>query len=541
MYCQMSSVVPEDRDLTWSGSHSMASEGDSWSTSYSEDAEAGDAEQETQWEHGPDDVLAVPKIEPSDDDKFNMNNIKEAPRLVSPAVNGRRNVTKQNRDKNAVVCEGYHERQIWKSGREKAEEGTRYDSTFGFPRLTRDIEQRMKQTRPLITLRPIFRGVETPEDIVFLDHYMNYVSGVLTVESEHKNAFKEMLLPMAVENGGLMHSILSMASRHIDYDAPYGKKILETHPKVSLASLLERSEFHHTAAMKKFHEDIDRERKSDGNGAEVNLSVRYGQMLCLLIQTVAEGSRSGEHRVHLEAYKHLIADNPPSDSAFLVFVTEFFQYRVFADELIHYPDMHKPRLALEDWAPWLPIEPARLIGVGDGLFKTIHPPPSSSPSPPTPLNCSIQRLAPTASKSQLVPQQQPMHTPPTDRPNSGHSTPSRADSPPPIRLPPHHDSGLTVVVEECLDIICSFKPSDPVQTLLLVPCVIIGCASFAPEQRERIRAAVRAVRGYTGLRNCELVLELLEEVWKLMDAGDWARVWDWQGVARSLGLDFSCA
>lgn len=28
-----------------------------------------------------------------------------------------------NCEKNAVVCEGYHEKQIWKSGREKAEEG----------------------------------------------------------------------------------------------------------------------------------------------------------------------------------------------------------------------------------------------------------------------------------------------------------------------------------------------------------------------------------------------------------------------------------
>ncbi|RYP53088.1 hypothetical protein DL768_001865 [Monosporascus sp. mg162] len=700
MHCQMSSIVPEDRNLTWSGSHSMPSEGgssmvisqsplwttsattarmdtgqlspistecdasvheratdaalpprihsaasscaDSWSTSYSEDVETGDAEQETQWEHSSDEVLALPKIEPSEDDKFNLNNIKEAPRLggsesesgvqfqpkakrprgrprkhpvAQPTVTnkvamGRSKTGCMNCEKNAVVCEGYHEKQIWKSGREKAEEGTRYDSTFGFPYLTRDLEQRMKQTRPLITLRPIFQGVETPEDIVFLDHYMNYVSGVLTVESEHKNAFKDMLLTMAVENGGLMHSILSMASRHIDYDAPYGKKILETHPRVSLASLLERSEFHNTAAIKKLHEDIDRERKNDGNGAGVNLSVRYGQMLCLLIQTVAEGSRSGEHRVHLEAYKHLMAHNPPTDSAFLIFITEFFQYRVFADELIHYPVMHKPRLALEDWVPWLPIEPARLIGIGDGLFhylcqittirndiranmaagidppfnypliyrtvpiykaleewqphwppgdsrdrvgllykkmvwiylhRTIHPPSASSPPPPAPLNCSTQRLAPTASQSQSMLQQQPMHTPPTDRPNSGHSTPSRADSPPPIRVPPHHDPGLTVAVDECLDIIGSFKPSDPVQTLLLVPCLIIGCASFAPDQRGRIRVAVRAVRGYTGLRNCELVLEVLEEVWKLMDVGDWARVWDWQGVARSLDLDFSCA
>lgn len=28
-----------------------------------------------------------------------------------------------NCEKNAVVCEGYHEKQLWKSGREKAEEG----------------------------------------------------------------------------------------------------------------------------------------------------------------------------------------------------------------------------------------------------------------------------------------------------------------------------------------------------------------------------------------------------------------------------------
>jgi hypothetical protein len=35
-----------------------------------------------------------------------------------------------NCEKNAVVCEGYHEKQIWKSGREKAEEG----NVFGFTR-----------------------------------------------------------------------------------------------------------------------------------------------------------------------------------------------------------------------------------------------------------------------------------------------------------------------------------------------------------------------------------------------------------------------
>lgn len=31
-----------------------------------------------------------------------------------------------NCEKNAVVCEGYPEKQIWKSGREKAEEGMKH-------------------------------------------------------------------------------------------------------------------------------------------------------------------------------------------------------------------------------------------------------------------------------------------------------------------------------------------------------------------------------------------------------------------------------
>lgn len=466
-------------------------------------------------------------------------------------------------------------------------------------------------------MQPIFQGIETPEDIVFLDHYINHVSGVLTVESQHKNAFKDMLLQMAVEHRGLMHSILSMASRHMDYEAPYCKKIIAENAKVSLESLLERSDFHHNAAMKSLYDDIEIE-KNQGNGTKVNISVRYGQMLCLLIQTIAIGSRSGEHRVHLQAYKNLIRDSPPSDSAFLVFITEFFQYRVFADELIRYPDLDGRRLATEDWVPWLPIEPSRLIGIGDGLFlylcqitsirntiranmaigrdpvvdytslyraveidaairqwqphwppgdsrdrvgllykqmmwvylyRTIYPPSLPSQGPPS-LNSSRTSLSSTNSQarsSTSTPAQHAIHTPPMERPASSQEVtpppgpPPRASSPPPIRYPPHHDYRITIAVDESLDILNSFKSSDPVQTLLLVPCLIIGCACFAPSQRDRIRTALRAVRGYTGLRNCELLAQVLEEVWRLMELGEWARVWDWQGVAGSLGLDFSCA
>src|SRR5690606_33592944 len=78
--------------------------------------------------------------------------------------------------------------------------------------------------------------------------------------------------------------------------------------------------------------------------------------------------------------------------------------------------------------------------------------------------------------------------------DSGDMTPSRAPSPPPIRRPELQDPRITVAVEESLSILESFKPSDPSQRLLLIPCLILGTACFNPAQQERVRIAVRAVR-----------------------------------------------
>jgi hypothetical protein len=87
----------------------------------------------------------------------------------------------------------------------------------------------------------------------------------------------------------------------------------------------------------------------------------------------------------------------------------------------------------------------------------------------------------------------------------------------------------------------SFRPSDPCQTLLLLPCFLVGTACFSPAQQKRVRAAIRTVRGYTGLRNADRVAEVLEEVWRLMAAGEWVAAWDWPGVAERLGLDLTPA
>lgn len=500
-------------------------------------------------------------------------------------------------------------------------------------------------------MQPIFHGLENAEDMIFWKHYHAHLSTVLTVEGEHKNAFKDLLIPIATKHRGLMHSILALASKHLDFETPYGLKILKDNPNSSLEALQQRSDYHHEKAMEKFYEDIARSQSADRDDPEYStiLSARYGQMMCLLLEALAEGNPRGEHRVHLGGYQRLIQHSPPEDPAFLSFIMEFFQYHIFADELIHFPDLHTPRLASEDWAPITSIHPPRLLGVADGLFnylcqitslrnttrsnmaagvdpavdyaslyraaeidaairewqpcwppgdsrdrvsllykqmmwvylfRTIYPPsPLSPPSstslpllhgsavgagttntPPTSghnSSCSSPSMRPRTSASTAHPQPVRRHTisnytapqlpPPSARHHqhtssldSHHGHIHGTDSPPPFRQPPNHDPRITLAVEESLEILDSFKPSDPSQKLLLIPCLVIGTACFSPAHQERIRIAIRTVKGYSGLRNSERVAELLEEVWRCMARGEWARVWDWQGIAKSMGCDVLC-
>lgn len=517
-------------------------------------------------------------------------------------------------------------------------------------------------------MQPIFNGLETMEDMISWKHYNDTLSTVLTVEGERKNAFRDMLIPIATKHQGLMHSILALSSKHLDYETPYGVNLLKKYPSTSVEALQARSDYHHEKAMEKLYEDIAKQEDKDEPDHKLILSARYGQMLCLLLESLAEGNPRGEHRVHLQAYQTLIKHSPPEDPAFLTFITEFFQYLIYADELICYPDVHTQRLAAQDWSPKTPIHPPRLLGVADGLFKclsqitsirntiranmasqidpivgythlykavdidntikewvsnwpagdsrdrvgllykqmmwiylfmTIHPPlttagcnsntnstssaalsmlppvgmglaAASTNTPPhsTPASCASSP-SPRAAPVSIIPNNMRRHSiahPQTAIPVSrrhsiahpqgqgtlsgfvtprtptGASQPTeRSDSPPPIRLPPGHDNRITLAVEESLTILESFTASDPSQTLLLIPCLVIGTACFAPAQQQRIRNAVRTVRGYTGLRNTDRVTEVLEELWRLMQAGDWVRVWDWQGIARDLNMDFLCA
>lgn len=608
---------------------------------------------ELSWDPDSDDsMLPLPKLEPLDDDDFCMDHIKEAPTNALPNSDGSmldqpktkrprgrprkhpiapivpaNKVTKgrsktgcltcrkrkkkcdeakprcMNCEKNAVVCEGYPEKQIWKSGKERAEERLKSHSL------------------PPITMQPLFHGLETVEDRIFWKHYNEHLSTVLTVEGEHKNAFKDMMMPIAVKHQGLMHSILSLASKHIDYNTPYGLNVLKNNPSTSVHKLHERSLYHHDQARQKFYEDVEVNDAQD----KLRVSARYGQMLCFLLEALAEGNPRGEHRLHLSAYKSLISSSPPEDSAFFSFIAELFQYHIFADELIHSVSTLHHRAIPNDANHTPAIHPPRLLGVADGLLeylpqitmirntirhnivvqvdpvvdyvslyraaeidaaikdwtphwprgdnrdrvgllykhmmwiylvRTVYPPTPSAPLPPT--NSSVLPFSTPSNARHRGTGAAGVTTPPMSASPSCTSSPKlegtdygmdsvpllstasslRAQSPPPSRKPLQHDPRITLAVEESLGIMESFKPSDPCQTLLLLPCFIIGTACFTTAHQDRMRAALKTVKGYTGLRNSDRTLEVLEHVWQLMECGDWAAVWDWPRVAQGLGLDF---
>ncbi|KJZ76806.1 hypothetical protein HIM_03683 [Hirsutella minnesotensis 3608] len=659
--------------------HSASSScADSWSVGY---ADQVDGDEDCRWdlpERASEDSLAVPKLEPLDDD-MNLSEVKPAPSpesgpqesgptgaqtkqkrprgrprktSLTGAVISTTKVTKgrsktgcitcrkrkkkcdeakprcMNCEKNAVVCEGYHEKQLWKSGKERAEE-----------------ERMRRESLPTVTLQPIFNGVETAEDWIFWKHYVKQLSNVLTVEGEAKNAFKDVILQLANKHQGLMHSVLALSSRHIDLQSPYGMRILRNHPTTSVESLQQRAEYHHGEALKRLYEDIEKSIDRDDPEYQTVLAARYAQILCLLLQTRADGNPRGEHRIHLQAYQSLIRQSPPEDTAFFTFITEFFQYHIYADELLWHPKSMTNRLSCENWQSTISIDAPRLLGVADGLFphlsqitnirnsirenmsadivpvvdyttlfqaaevdtairgwnpqwppgdsrdcvvplykqmmwvylfRSIYPPQSHSPRrmtldclpvmAPPPTSSGLQRRAsmamaisqesrpagvsmmPSGSNSEQFIAKPGTAPRKPGRTNSMHELETRAAtgapgcySSSPSRFIAQDDRRINLAVNESLLILESFKPSDPAQTLLLVPCLIIGTACFESAQRIRLRAAIRLVRGYTGLRSCDRVKELLEQLWSLMDEGDWASVWDWQGVARRMGLDFICA
>ena len=76
-----------------------------------------------------------------------------------------------------------------------------------------------------------------------------------------------------------------------------------------------------------------------------------------------------------------------------------------------------------------------------------------------------------------------------------------------------------------------------VQSNVLLPLFLIGCAAFEEEQRVEIDRAFTGLIACTGLGNIGFAKEVVDEVWSRMDKGD-TDSWDWEKIIHARGWDF---
>ncbi|PMD42765.1 hypothetical protein L207DRAFT_424534 [Hyaloscypha variabilis F] len=562
---------------------------DPWSSSISnggwvEEEEEDDWDHECEAQRGDDDMMLVPKLEPMDDiDMADLSDVKEgiipetpetssststpaqvkrprgrprkhpkpSPEALAKVAKGRSKTgcitcrrrkkkcdeTKPgctNCEKNSVICEGYPEKTTWKSGKEKGEEAR--------------LRRATSITISTMQLPYLVHGVETEGDRMFLHHYISRLSSIFTLEGENDSAFRNILLPMAQQHSGLMHSILALSSKHIDYTSPYGLQILHEHPNVDVKMLEERSQFHHDEAFKELTC-----RKSE----EVAVSpATYAQMICFVLQTLSDKKPNGSHRLHLQYYQKLIQENPPAEETeFTKFIHEFFQYHICADQLIHLPqgDVHFVSIP-DDWnLPTTVLQPSavRLLGVFDGLFLYM--------SKITNLRNKIRHnmehnidpvidyraFYAAAEIDAGIREWTPAWPAGDPRDAAGMLYRQmmwiylwRTINPPQVtNWKPDPKNKIKQAVDDGLELLSRFGARDPSQTLILAPAFVIGCAAFEEYQREPIRKAISVVKSYMEYKNTDTALEVLEEVWRLMDAHD-EQSWDWQSIAHRMGMDF---
>ncbi len=462
-----------------------------------------------------------------------------------------------NCEKNSVKCEGYPEKTIWKSGKEKAEEGraASQNRQQGVDELITPIARIRRAgslTLSSIQLPFLINGLETEGDRIFLHHYISRLSLIFTLEGEQDSAFRNILLPMAQQHSGLMHSILALSSKHIDYNSAYGRQVLAEHPTVDIETLEKRSQFHQEEALKEL---IGQQKDSKvAIAPKAPTPALYAQMICLVLQTLSDPAPNGQHRFHLQHYQRLIQENPPEQGDAMKFIHEFFQYHIHADQLIHYPvgeEVHYVSLS-DDWnLPSTVLQPSavRLLGVFDGLFLYM--------SKITNIRNKIRHnldhgIDPVLDYSNLhaaaeiyagIREWTPAWPAGDPRDNAGLLYRQmmwiylwRSVFPPQTtnwKLDPR----ITAAVNDGIKLLSRFSPRDPSQTLILAPAFVIGCACFEKEQREPIRKAIMTVKAYMEYKNTDTALEVLEEVWRLMDAKD-ERSWDWQAIAARMKMDF---
>ena len=376
------------------------------------------------------------------------------------------------------------------------------------------------------------------------------MSDVLSAYQQTGTTFRDMMIPRAIQHQGLMHSILGLSGTNIDYGKPYGRAMVKKYETLNPALLKKRMVFHQHEASKILRRRI--KHYIDDVNKDGDMSTIYCQMLCVVVQTIIEGRATGEHRIHLQAYQDLACQGYDKEGNVPEFIDDYFGFHIGLDDIVSSP--HSLALVAitndnQSTSPIMKPRIARLFGPKDGILSYMpeihrirntirsnirqhHHPVVDSTS----LYQAVQVDAGICESCQSLPQDHycalvgllykqmmwvylwrtiyPLQT---------------------VNWIP--DDKISRAVADGLAILASFPPINSNQPLLLTPAFILGCAAFDQASRSLVTTSIRRIKEYTDFKNTDRAIEVLQEVWRLMDNKD-ERSWDWQFIAYQMGLDF---
>jgi hypothetical protein len=356
------------------------------------------------------------------------------------------------------------------------------------------------------------------------------LSDKLTLRTEESNPFRNLIVPMAMQHKGLMHSILCFSSAHLVAKFPQFK---------------ERQLYHKDKAINSLRTDRQISKIATGSLAEPIDDAVIAQVLVMCLETICKGDTRGEYRSHMEGARNLLALQQTKHPELARFFMEFFTYHDIANGLTSLDRRYLP-LTENFQIPQFIVQrdAGVLLGVVDGLFgyisritqlrdhirarKAQNMDPIVDPqslSWAVQIDIGVRNWTPVQKKgdenyiaAQLYRQCTWVYLYRTIQP-------SRPD--PKIRE----------AVNEGLEFLRQLPPDAATQSILLMPTFLLGCAAFDTDQRPDIKRAFGVIKRYSELGNIEPAKEVVEKVWQMMDRGDEAS-WDWETIIKNMGYDF---
>lgn len=378
------------------------------------------------------------------------------------------------------------------------------------------------------SLPVLIDGVETHVDRLFLQHFTERVSRILTLWEEENNPFHEILLPLALRDKALMHSLLALSGSHllnagnrVEYEQAQAK-----HVDGALVCL--------------------REGLSKKNYA--GSTTDAATALTLLLHSICSGDTRGQHRAHLNATRgiltldHGVKDEKDANVPLMRFLYEFFTYHDVLDSITRLDRTATPLLRLPEFI--MQPDSAALLGVLDGLFSHV--------SEITRLRRHIrnrrsQGIRPAVDFA-ILNEAVVIDANIRDwEPNQPEGT-ARYIAAQLYRqctwiylcrtVQESRCGKIKGAVETGLQYLNLLPEQSGTQSILLMPLFLLGCSAFHEEHRPEIKKRFEGLHKWSGLGNINPAFEVVQEVWKYMDAGDDERSWDWEQIMHDREWDF---